>query len=308
MSPAGAITAPRLLRARRQGSHRPVDSRERRQLYAPPRRSHGAGAIYRIDTRGPSHCCTHWRHPKAPSERPLFRPPTAGSTESRPRASGGPRHDLPASDDWRLRTAFSFTDAGPARARGRALGCAGRRASRRDPRRRIRPTSASCTGFSAPSTLTVLHDFGAAAGAGRRNAPVTQAIDGFLYGTTSAGGPFGRGTIFPAVTRAVFDFEHIHGFVGADESVRRPLLQASDGRLLRDDRRRSDRLLRDVLLAGASAGVHVPPRLRRRTAFEAPASTSSRRRRRLLGRERAGESFGSTLLELRRSSFPPPPT
>jgi len=82
------------------------------------------------------------------------------------------------------------------------------------------------------SSPVTLHDFAGADGQTPYDG-LTLASDGYLYGTTSAGGANGKGTLFRIATTGGTSFQTLHDFTGADgdNPVYGGLLQASDGRL-----------------------------------------------------------------------------
>jgi uncharacterized repeat protein (TIGR03803 family) len=81
--------------------------------------------------------------------------------------------------------------------------------------------------------VTVLHTFsGGASDGDTPKAALLQANDGYLYGTTSAGGAANFGTIFRITTAGVFTL--LHSFAGGVSDGRDPeaaLIQAADGNL-----------------------------------------------------------------------------
>jgi uncharacterized repeat protein (TIGR03803 family) len=85
--------------------------------------------------------------------------------------------------------------------------------------------------YVAEGVLTTLHTFQGTDGADP-SAGLVQASDGFLYGTTSEGGQFGKGTVYRIGLDASFTVMYHFGADSNDGS--RPLaslIQAHDGRL-----------------------------------------------------------------------------
>jgi uncharacterized repeat protein (TIGR03803 family) len=85
--------------------------------------------------------------------------------------------------------------------------------------------------MTASGAVTILHEFSGAADGSTPLAPLIQAIDGNLYGTASAGGASGMGTVF-TVTPAG-SFAPLHAFAGGTDGAnpRAALLQTADGNL-----------------------------------------------------------------------------
>ena len=84
--------------------------------------------------------------------------------------------------------------------------------------------------ISTAGTLTTLHLFIAAVDGSAPLTGLVQAADGNLYGTTSAGGPNGYGTVFRITTAGAFTT--LHSFTGTDGAVPNgatPMVQATDG-------------------------------------------------------------------------------
>jgi uncharacterized repeat protein (TIGR03803 family) len=82
---------------------------------------------------------------------------------------------------------------------------------------------------TATGVLTTLHSFDYAAGEGAQpSAPLTQAQNGDLYGTTSGGGPSNAGTIFEITPSGAL--ATLHAFDGSDGSdPNSSLVQGNDG-------------------------------------------------------------------------------
>lgn len=79
-----------------------------------------------------------------------------------------------------------------------------------------------------PGNLTRLHSFDGPADGGSPDASLIQASDGDLYGTASAEGPGGRGTLYRISTAGLFTM--LHGFSGADgDWPHASLVEAADG-------------------------------------------------------------------------------
>ena len=85
--------------------------------------------------------------------------------------------------------------------------------------------------FDASRVLTTLHAFSGADGSGP-GAGLVQASDGYLYGTTSGGGQFGRGTVYRIALDGSFTVMYHFG-ASPDDGSRSlaPLMQTRDGRL-----------------------------------------------------------------------------
>jgi uncharacterized repeat protein (TIGR03803 family) len=78
--------------------------------------------------------------------------------------------------------------------------------------------------------LTTLHDFDFTDGWDPQNAPLVQAADGNLYGTTGGGGTSSNGTVFRITPGG--EFTSLHSFNGSDGSgPYGGLVQATDGNL-----------------------------------------------------------------------------
>jgi len=76
-------------------------------------------------------------------------------------------------------------------------------------------------------TLTTLHNFAGSDGSGP-NSPLVQGSDGYLYGTTAAGGAHGFGTIFKITTGGTLIT--LYNFSGSDGSTPEgAIIQANDG-------------------------------------------------------------------------------
>ena len=78
-------------------------------------------------------------------------------------------------------------------------------------------------------TLTTLYSFTGELDGGTPQAPLVQATNGNLYGTTYSGGTNGRGTIFQITTGGAFNA--IYNFAGTECCSQAGLVQASDGNL-----------------------------------------------------------------------------
>jgi uncharacterized repeat protein (TIGR03803 family) len=78
-------------------------------------------------------------------------------------------------------------------------------------------------------TLTTLYSFTGELDGGTPQAPLVQATNGNLYGTTYSGGTNGRGTIFQITTGGAFNA--IYSFAGTECCSQAGLVQASDGNL-----------------------------------------------------------------------------
>jgi uncharacterized repeat protein (TIGR03803 family) len=79
-------------------------------------------------------------------------------------------------------------------------------------------------------TFTVIHDFTGDADGAISLAPLIQATDGNLYGTTSEGGLFGLGTVFRMTPDGALTT--LHAFAGGPDDGAAPvaaLIQATDG-------------------------------------------------------------------------------
>ena len=84
--------------------------------------------------------------------------------------------------------------------------------------------------ITANGTLTTLHSFDGTDGAYPYFAPLVQATNGYLYGTTSAGGTNGGGTVFQITTSGTLTT--LHSFDGSDGSAPvSGLIQATNGKL-----------------------------------------------------------------------------
>src|SRR5437867_4362588 len=87
--------------------------------------------------------------------------------------------------------------------------------------------------FGSPS-LSVLHTFGFVdRSAANPYAELIQASDGMLYGTSSAGGSAGKGTVFRISTNGT-EFLVLKSFGAATNDGRRPfapVIEGSDGAL-----------------------------------------------------------------------------
>jgi uncharacterized repeat protein (TIGR03803 family) len=95
--------------------------------------------------------------------------------------------------------------------------------------------SAAC-GFALPQigrgqSFTTLHYFTGGTDGGAPAAALTQANDGYLYGTTTQGGAIGKGTVFQVVANGTITtlFSFSGGLDGSTSWSR--LIQAGDGKL-----------------------------------------------------------------------------